>query len=246
MLSFLKKHPFAVEAFFKSSIVFTFAVPKEQLQPLVPPCLALDTFKNELAFIAIAMVNTAQLRPKGFPVFMGNDFYLIGYRIFVRYKTGAGKRLRGLYILKSETNRRSMQVLGSIFTQYNYTTTDIAQTIQGDIIQVKSLQSGFEVTINTNDQIARLPATSPFSNWQEARRFAGPLPFTFDYNNNTGEVLMVEGVRQNWIPQPVSVIEYNFSYLNQLKLSNAVLASAFIINNIPYWWKKGKVEKWQG
>ena len=36
MLSFLKNHPFAVEAFFETSLVLTFAVPKEELEHLVP------------------------------------------------------------------------------------------------------------------------------------------------------------------------------------------------------------------
>jgi hypothetical protein len=31
---------------------------------------------------------------------MGNNFFLIGYRIFVRYTNNAGKSLLGLYILK--------------------------------------------------------------------------------------------------------------------------------------------------
>lgn len=245
MLSFLKNHPFAVEAFFKTSVVLTFAVPKEQLFPLLPPCLTPDAFNDTYGFIAVAMVDTTGLRPKGFPAFMGNDFYLIGYRIFVRYVTNAGKHLRGLYILKSETNKRSMQLLGNIFTHYNYTTIDIAQTVQGDEIEIKSQKASFNVILNTNSQHAQLPASSPFIGWKEARRFAGPLPFTFDYKSTTKEVLMVEGVRQNWVPQPVSVVDYNFPYLNELRLSNSILANAFIINNIPYWWKKGKTEKWQ-
>ena len=75
MLSYLKSHPFAVEAFFESSLVLTFAVPKEQLQHLIPECLKLDTFNDKWAFIAIAMVQTKSLRPKGFPEFLGNDFF---------------------------------------------------------------------------------------------------------------------------------------------------------------------------
>ncbi len=69
MLSFLKNHPFAVEAFFQESLVLTFAFPKEELQSLLPPCLTLDTFNDQWAFIAIAMVQTKDLRPKGFPKF---------------------------------------------------------------------------------------------------------------------------------------------------------------------------------
>ena len=76
MLTFLKNHPFAVEAFFESSLVLTFAVPKEQLETLIPECLQLDTFNDKWAFIAVAMVQTKDLRPKGFPKFMGNDFFL--------------------------------------------------------------------------------------------------------------------------------------------------------------------------
>ena len=95
MFSFLKNHPFAVEAFFESSLVFTFAIPKEQLQHLIPECLKLDTFNDQWAFIAVAMVQTKHLRPKGFPKFAGNDFFLIGYRVFVRYTNNKGKRLRG-------------------------------------------------------------------------------------------------------------------------------------------------------
>jgi hypothetical protein len=97
MLSFLKNHPFAVEAFFESSMVLSFAIPKEELQSLIPECLELDTFQDKWAFIAVAMVQTKGLRPKGFPAILGDDFFLTGYRIFVRYTNNAGKRLRGLY-----------------------------------------------------------------------------------------------------------------------------------------------------
>ncbi|HMG83843.1 MAG TPA: hypothetical protein VK559_12455, partial [Ferruginibacter sp.] len=62
MLSFLKNHPFAVEAFFESSTVLTFAIPKEELEHLIPPCLTLDTFNDKWAFIAVAMVQTKGLR----------------------------------------------------------------------------------------------------------------------------------------------------------------------------------------
>jgi uncharacterized protein YqjF (DUF2071 family) len=245
MLPFLKNHPFAVEAFFESSLVLTFSVPKEQLETYIPDCLQLDTFNNKWAFIAIAMVQTKDLRPKGFPKFMGNDFFLIGYRVFVRYTNNAGKNLRGLYILKSETNKKKMEFMGNIFTHYNYTTTDIIQKEQLNSKEISSTKSKFKITIDKTDEDVSLPENSPFTDWKEARRFAGPLPFTFTYNPTTKEVLIIEGVRQNWIPAPAKVIEYDFDFLNSLKLLNPVLANAFVIKNIPYYWKKGKIELWK-
>lgn len=244
MLSFLKNHPFAVEAFFKSSTVLTFAVPKEQIENLIPECLQLDTFNDKWAFVAVAMVQTKDLRPKGLPKFMGNNFFLIGYRVFVRYKTNAGKHLRGLYILKSETDKKKMEFLGNIFTHYNYTTTDINLMEQDKTKVISSTKSNFKLTLDKSEEDIPLPEHSPFTDWKEAKRYAGPLPFTFTYNKETKEVLIIEGVRQNWIPSPVKVIDYNFGFLNTIKLQNAVLANAFVIKNIPYHWKKGKIELW--
>ena len=246
MFSFLKNHPFAVEAFFESSLVFTFAIPKEQIQHLVPECLELDTFNDKWAFIAVAMVQTKDLRPRGFPKMSGNNFFLIGYRIFVRFTNNAGKSLRGLYILKSETDKKKMEFFGNIFTHYNYTTTDINQLQQNGKIEISSNKSDFKIQVeDSGNENISLPDDSPFANWKEARRFAGPLPFTFTYNPICRKVLIIEGVRKNWKPLPVKVIDYNFSFMNKLKLTDAKLANAFIIRNIPYYWKKGKTEQWK-
>jgi uncharacterized protein YqjF (DUF2071 family) len=243
--NFLKNHPFAVEAYFDSSLVLTFAVPIEQLQNLIPECLELDTFQDKWAFIAIAMVQTRGLRPKGFPKFMGNDFFLIGYRIFVRYTNNSGKRLRGLYIIKSQTNKKKMEFFGNIFTHYNYTTTDIEQTKNKNFKTIKSKQSKFEVTIEqTNDDI-KIPEGSPFTDWKDARKFAGPLPHTFTVNTKDKTILTILGIRQNWKPEPLKVESHHFEFLNQLKLQNIVLANAFEIKNVHYYWEKGKIEKWK-
>ena len=138
-----------------------------------------------------------------------------------------------------------MEFMGNIFTHYNYTTTDILQKEQINSTEISSINSKFKVTIDKTDEEISLPENSPFTDWKEARRFAGPLPFTFTYNSTTKEVLIIEGVRQNWTPSPVKVIDYDFDFLNSLKLENPILANAFVIKNIPYYWKKGKIELWK-
>lgn len=244
-MMFLKNHPFAVEAYFDSSIVLTFAVPKESLESFIPKCLELDTYQEKWAFIAIAMVQTKHLRPKGFPEFLGNDFFLIGYRIFVRYTNNAGKRLRGLYIIKSQTNKKKMEFLGNIFTHYNYSTTDIEQRNDNNIKTITSIKSKFQLVIEQTENEINMPLNSPFINWQDARKYAGPLPFTFTYNEKNNSVLTIEGVRQNWKPKPIKVKDYKFDFLDELNLPNLILANAFEIKNIHYSWKKGRIEKWK-
>lgn len=244
-MKFLKNHPFAVSAYFDRSTVLAFAAPKENLQHFIPECLELDTFDDKWAFIAVAMVQTKHLRPKGFPKMLGNDFFLIGYRIFVRYRTSYGKRLRGLYIIKSETNKKKMEFFGNVFTHYNYTTTDIQMIEKDQRRTFLSETSNFELTIDTTEKEIPLPDQSPFNEWKEARRFAGPLPFTFTYQEEDNSVLIIEGVRTNWKPKPIYVKEYNFEFLDNLHVKDIVLANAFEITNIPYMWKKGKKDKWK-
>lgn len=243
-MNFLKNHPFGVQAYFEKSTVLTFAVKKEALTDFLPPYLSLDTFQNKWAFIAIAMVATKALRPAGFPQLLGNDFFLIGYRIFVRYKNKQGKNLRGLYILKSETNKKRMEYLGNIFTNYKYATTDIQQIIQRDHLIISSIKSNFSISIDQQEKEVIMPKNSPFTNWKEARRFAGPLPHTFSVDVEKKQVLIIRGLRQNWIPQPIKISEYRFDFLKKLDLETIRLASAFQIKNIPYQWEKGRVEQW--
>lgn len=246
-MSPLKQHPFPVAAHFKQSLVLTFALPKAALADLLPPPLTLDTFEDHQAFVAVAMVQTKALRPKGFPRWLGNDFFLAGYRIFVRYTNPAGKNLRGLYILESQTDRRKMELMGNLMTHYNYSKIEVEQVYgEEDGVKtygVRSPSEGFVVKVRYEDDPG-LPEGSPFADWKQARRFAGPLPFTFTYDAERRNVLIVEGVRQNWKPRPVAVEHFDLPWLERKGLSEAVLASAFVVEDIPYWWRKGRVEAW--
>jgi hypothetical protein len=246
LLSALKCQPFAVEAFFESSLVLTYAVPAVDLLKLIPPCLQLDTLNNEFGFIAVAVVKTKKLRPKGFPEFLGNDFILTGFRVFVKYTTSQGKRLRGLYILKSETDRFKMAFLGNLMTSYNYSQKNIIYKSAGGIISAIIPDSDFNIEVDTSVGDVPLPIGSPFADWKAARRFAGPLPFTFTYNPKTKKVLIIEGLRQNWIPKPVAVINHHVGFIQQLGFKSVLLANAFVVQNIPYQWKKGRFDLWKG
>ncbi|MEP6465205.1 MAG: DUF2071 domain-containing protein [Parafilimonas sp.] len=242
MISSLKNHPFKIKAFFKSSVVLTYAVKKEELFNKIPSCLQLDTFNNEWAFIAFAIVQTQGLRPSVFPELLGMNFFLIGYRIFVDYKTSYNKRLRGLYILKSETDKSLMQIAGNFFTHYNYSKTDILFKEENDEIIIQSVKSGLNIQLAKNDN-ASLPPKSPFFSWKDARRFAGPLPFTFHADLDKKEVLIVEGMRQNWSPRPMQIINSKVRFIDEMNFKTIVLANAFIVEKVNYCWKKGVIDK---
>jgi hypothetical protein len=126
-----------------------------------------------------------------------------------------------------------MELLGNIFTHYKYDRTDIHLSQTKDSIVAAANTSGFFIEVKNSGADVALPATSPFANWKEARRFAGPLPFTFSYKPETREVLIV-----------VEVVSCNIPFLETTGPVKGALANAFVINNISYYWKKGKIEVW--
>lgn len=242
----LQSHPFPVEAFFNKSVVVTCAVEKSILEKLIPAPLQLDTFQNNWGFVAMALVETKHLRPKGFPAFLGNNFTLIGYRIFVRYTNEKGKNLRGLFILRSETDKRKMEFLGNIFTTYKYETIDIQKTTRQNSMIFQSKLGRFKIQYHEEDASnIVLPSNSPFADWKEARRFAGPLPFTFSVDDVNREVIIVEGKRSFWEPKPIQIQDFSCEYINQLTKNQFQLASGFIVKDIPYEWKAGKIEAYR-
>jgi hypothetical protein len=247
MFAALRRHPFAVEAFFRHSLVLTFAYPEELLQRCLPPCLRVDAYEG-MGFLAIAMVQTEGLRPAGWPAWTGRDFFLSGYRIFCRYRRQDGRDLRGLRILRSYTDRRTMVWSGNLFTRYHYHHCRVSSRCDDQTMSYAITTAGSEadlsVMVRIGQPAAAPPPGSPFPSLAVARRFAGPLPFTFGYEAATRSMVIVQGVRQHWQPMPVEVEAWQCGFLAQPPFSQAPprLANAFLVERIPYSWKRGEVE----
>jgi len=243
----LRRHPIPVRARFRHALVLTYAFPKELLEPLLPPGLLLDTHGG-FGFLAIAMVQTEALRPAFLPAWIGRDFFLTGYRIFTRYKTRAGRTLRGLRILRSDTDNRLMAFFGNRLTHYNYRVAEVnaKEDRQRWQIEIKTpdARSDLHVAADLASRPAPLPAGSPFADLRAARLFAGPLPFTFDYELETNSIVMIEGVRKDWKPQPIRVEVFNNTFFDQppFNRTTPVLANAFHVEDISYTWRRGRRE----
>lgn len=248
MLYLLRRHPFTIQAHLKTALVLTYAVRADALHRFLTPGLELDGL-GDWGFLAIGLVETRDLRPQFLPKTWGMDFLLAGYRIFVRYRTAPGRTLRGLRILRSDTDRRSMERLGNLFTHYRYGRSrwTVERRRGRYAIEVKS-SDGFadlQVEADLAEGDPLLPERSLFATLREARRFAGPLPFTFDYESQTRSMIRVEGVRHKWNPRLVAARVHRNTFLEQpgLRDAGAILASAFFVEDVPYAWRPGVRER---
>jgi Uncharacterized conserved protein (COG2071) len=234
----LRRNPLPIAAHFRHSLVLAYAFPRETLEPLLPTTLELD-MHGESGLAAAAFVQTERLRPAFLPEALGLDLFLAGYRIFVR--SAAQPSLRGLYILRSDTDRRSMVIFGNALTGYRYRLADASCRLTGDRLQIE-IHPGVDVVADLADGSAPLPEGSPFADQREARRFAGPLPYTF-HEQETGSLVAVRGTRSGWDPNPVavSVRELTFFTSGPFADADARLANAFYVGGVDYRWERGRL-----
>jgi uncharacterized protein YqjF (DUF2071 family) len=241
----LQRHPIAMACHFEHCLVITWAFPAAALESLVPPGLTLDLYDQRWGFLVIAVVQTRNLRPAFLPAWVGRDYALTGYRIFVRHTDSAGRTRRGLHILRSDTDRRSMKIGGNLLTHYRYRLADISIAEACGQLDVRITTPGCEADLHALARLtggpAPLPPSSPFRTERDARRFAGPLPWTFDHEPQTRSIIMIHGRRSVWDPRPVAAEVKLCSFLDREPFAAAGprLASAFHVASVDYGWERG-------
>ena len=244
MLYLLKRHPLPIAAHFEHVLVLTYAFPRNLLVPLLPPGLELDTF-GDYAFLAVATVQTRDLRPAFLPKAFGRGFFLTGYRLFTRLKLANGQVLRGLRILRSDTDSAWMVKWGNRLTRYGYCKAEVQCRKQNGLLHLEvktpDAEADLELTANISNLPGPLPQGSPFPNVEAARRFAGPLPHTFDYEPESHSMIVVRGRRSHWNPQPLEVQVHRNSFIQSPPFGggNPLLANAFYLEDVPYSWERG-------
>jgi hypothetical protein len=244
MLPALRRHPIPIAAHFRHSLVLTYAFPRGLLAPLLPPALELDTLSAH-GFAAVALVQTDALRPAFAPRALGRSVFLAGYRLFVRLAEAPS--LRGLFILRSDTDKRTMALFGNLLTHYRYRKADVSFSGGGRRLEIEvrtpRAEADLHVVADLRSRPAPLPPDSPFGSIREARRFAGPLPYTFHHEEETGSIVAVRGVRSAWDPQAVAVEVARATFFERSPFAGQrlVLANAFHVADVDYRWERGQL-----
>ena len=236
-----QRHPFPVRALLQRVIALTYSMPADVLANSLPSGLEVDRFGDQ-GFLTVALVQTRALRPAFLPAVCGKDFFLAGFRIFARYRTGTGHSLRGLFILRSQTDSRIMWLFGNLLTRYRYQVAKVAFAETPEEVHVTMDTPDGTGNLNIRGRLEEggLPAGSVFPNERIARRFCGPMPFTFDYEPETHSIIRIKGVRSSWRPTLVDIHVDRLAFFERYFPGVPYrLASAFTVCEVPYTWLKG-------
>ncbi len=246
MLHRLRRHPWAIEAHLEWSLAIVYAIPESLARQLIgTPGMEPDMYLDH-AFVAAAFVRTRRQRPLWMPRMFAEDFHLAGWRVFVRLTLPDGRSVRGLKILRSDTDSLRLVRAGAWLTHYGFHHCRMQTDRQGDAFKFKATLPGGKVLVDFDADLkpaCSLPPGSPFPDLRTARRFAGPMPFTFSHEPETNSIIMVEGSRQHWEPRPIQVNVRHLHFFGQPPFSDhpLTLANAFWVENVPYHWNRGKL-----
>jgi len=233
--------PFGVRAHFDIFLVLVYAVNKEKAEALLPPPLIHETH-NGKALMAVAFVKADKFRPSFFPSLFSMSFNLAGFRHMAKYVTTAGKTIRGLKIIRSATNKKIMVSGGDELTQYKFQYNPVVIEERNGVIHVKG--NNIDIAVQESDGSEMpLPEGSVFESWTAARKYGGPLLYTFEINTN--EISITEGSRKLWQPKPAKVLKAQTDFFDYPPYNDLepVLSAAYVVKNIPYSWKKAVKEK---
>lgn len=135
--------------------------------------------------------------------------------------------------------------LDTLLTHYNHHHCDAriaSSSSDGKLhVAVRTDDGRGDLDVVANLADSALPVGSPFATMQEARRFAGPLPFTFDYEPETHGMVAIKATRTKWMPAPVGIERHRIGLFDQLVFGGhtPVLAAAFHVRDVEYRWGRG-------
>jgi hypothetical protein len=137
-----------------------------------------------------------------------------------------------------------MAFAGNLLTHYKYRLSKVSLQQDATTLECRIETRGHRADLDVAahlDAPAALPPATPFENEHQARRFAGPLPYTFDHEPQTNSIIAIKATRQHWHPHLVDVAVRKLSFFNFPPFLGAApqLASAFYVRNIDYQWNPG-------
>ncbi|MBV9845638.1 MAG: DUF2071 domain-containing protein, partial [Kutzneria sp.] len=198
----IRHHPLPMRTHFTHSLVLAYALPPDRVAPLSAG-LDLDTYLapdgKRHAFVAVALVALTKLRPAFLPGRLGISSVMAGYRVLTRLPTPGGRTMRGLRILRSDTDRPLLALGANLLTGYRYHSVRARVESTADALRFV-IYSGdgtadLDITADLGD---RTPTPGPvFATAADARRFAGPLPYTFS-PTACGRIVVVKAFRSRW------------------------------------------------
>jgi hypothetical protein len=237
--------PFAAHTIWAEAVCVNIRVDPAALRPLVPEVFDLDLYDG-WGFVSLAASRLKNFGVGWVPAALRSNFYQATYRAHVAYTDFLGRRRRGCYFVRSETNFTLMSLAANMlpeFKAHRCSTHPMLMLRQGGqfILTVDSGDdpSGKVVLVLELDRpLDSMPAGSVFPSIRSAYDYLVDFYDAFSYDPETDEVLVLQIERGDWKIRVVEPVDYFLGYVSDgpFPAGAAELDSVFHFADVPYRW----------
>ncbi len=237
--------PFETATVWEEALCFNLRVAPAALRPIVPDVFELDLHDGH-AFVSLTASRLKDFGPSSLPAMLGVNFYQATYRAHVIHVDYAGRRRRGCYFVRSETNSPVMSFAANAlpeFRAHRCATHPIVMARAGENL-VLTVDSGDDpagkvvAVLDASRDTREMPDGSVFRTIDEARALLVDFHEAFAYEPETDEVLVLRIERGDWHLRVAQVVDayLGFADAGPFPEGAAVLDSAFYFREVPYRW----------
>jgi hypothetical protein len=237
--------PFDTATIWEEAVCLNLRISPEALRPLVPSVFELDVYEGH-AFVSLTASRLKNFGPASLPALLGVNFYQATYRAHVVYVDRVGRRRRGCYFVRSETNSSVMSSAANAlpeFRAHRCATHPIVMAKHGESI-VLTVDSGDDpagkvvVVLDVTRDTLRMPAESAFASIGDARALLVDFDEAFAYEEETDDVLVLRIERGEWNLRVARVLDAYLGFVEEgpFPPGAATFDSAFYFRDVPYRW----------
>lgn len=237
--------PFEANTIWAEAVCVNIRVRPEALRLLVPPPFDLDLYK-EWGFVSLTASRLKEFGVGALPRALRMNFYQATYRAHVTFTDFRGRRLRGCYFVRSETNSYVMSLTANLlpeFKAHHCGTYPMLMVRDGGLL-ILTVDTGNDpagkvvLVLDTSCARGGLPPSSCFPSLEAAYEYIVDFYDAFSRDPDTGDVFILRIDRGPWQVRIPEVIDHYLGYIRDgpFPPGAAELDSVFYFQNTPYRW----------
>ena len=244
--------PFAANTIWEQAICVNVRMLPEALRPLIPGQFELDLYDGH-AFVSLTASRLKNFGVGKLPAAARMNFYQATYRAHVTFTDFRGRRIRGCYFVRSETNSHIMSLTANLlpeFKAHHCSTYPILMAKQGShlVLSVDSADDAagkVVLVIDTSHPLPEMPAGSVFRSVDEAYDYIVEFHDAFSYNPDTGDVFILRIDRGPWHIKIHEPLDHYLGFFEEgpFPAGSCQLDSVFYFTQTPYRWLPLLTEK---
>jgi uncharacterized protein YqjF (DUF2071 family) len=195
-----------------------FKVEKKEVQPLVPNQIKIRDFDGK-AMISMVDVKLKKMHPHFLPAFLHFEYRHVAFRLLVDDSKFNDGECKGIYFLKSFTNKPHIVLGGKMLTNYNLEKAEIEEKI--DSVEIR--KGGKHILYQRNDK-----PHLPTENLANLQKQIGAIDRAYAVQD--GDLTVTQIMREKWPIEPVECAFFKNTFFEK-----AELEGVFRVNEVIYY-----------